>query len=199
MMPFQGKTYNVLIAGVGGQGVLLAGEILALAFMRAGFDVKKTETHGMAQRGGSVVSHVRAGKKVYSPLIPFGEADALLAFEKLEALRWAHYLKPEGILVINEQELKPLAVATGWAHYPQDIYDRLSNFKVKRVEASKRAEGLGDPRLGNSIVLGVLSLYLDLQEEEWKWAFTERVPPRLLSSNLEAFRLGRELSLSDSL
>lgn len=195
-MPLQGKIYNVLIAGVGGQGVLLAGEILALAFMRAGFDVKKTETHGMAQRGGSVVSHVRAGQKVYSPLIPFGEADALLALEKLEALRWANYLKPEGILVINEQELKPLAVSTGRAHYPQDIYDRLSKFKIKRVEASKRAECLGDPRLGNSIVLGVLSLYLDLQEEEWKWAFTERLPQRLLSSNLEAFRLGRELSLS---
>jgi len=191
----QEKAINVLIAGVGGQGVVLAGEILALAFLWAGYDVKKTETHGMAQRGGSVVSHVRAGEEVHSPLIPLGRADALLALEKLEALRWSPYLKPGGTIIINDYELKPLAAATGLAPYPQDIFDRLSRFEIKKVKASAMAEELGNPRLGNSIILGVLSVYLGLDEEAWGWAFAQKLPPKLLPSNLEAFHLGRGLSL----
>lgn len=185
---------NVLICGVGGQGILLASDILAQAALNQGFDVKKSEVHGMAQRGGSVVSHVRFSTKVYSPLIEEGTADFILAFEKLEGLRYLNFLSPKGRIIIDPLELPPLTVLAGEATYPLDIPERIRK-KTKHayfVEGAELAKKLGNIRTQNVILLGALSCFLDLKPESFKDALTSLIKPKFLDLNLKAFQLGKD-------
>ena len=185
------KTTDVFICGVGGQGILLSSRILSALCLEEGLDVKKSEVHGMAQRGGSVVSHVRFGEKVHSPLIEEGRADFLVAFEKMEALRWIHFLAPEGTAVVNTLELLP----SGAESYPEGLAGRIEE-KAGRVifaEADRLAAEAGSPRAVNIVLLGVLSGLLDFPAERWRAMIEKTVKPKTLETNLRAFDLGRAL------
>lgn len=184
----------MLLAGVGGQGVLLAGEVLARAALQAGFDVKKSEVHGMAQRGGVVVSHVRYGEKVHSPLIPRGVADVLLAFEELEALRWHHYLKPDGTLLVSEERLIPPSAFSGGEGYPKEPLTLIKSgeLKVLRIGASGLAREIGNPRVMSAILLGALSILLDIDAGHWRDALRALVPKGTEEVNLLAFEKGKQ-------
>lgn len=180
---------NVFICGVGGQGILLASEILSEVALGQGLDVKKSEVHGMAQRGGAVVSHVRFGEKVHSPVIADGEADLLVSFEKMEALRWLHSLKPGGKLVVNSQEIVP----SGLEEYPAGIDEELAKRQpgLLRVDALAMAREAGNARAVNIVMLGAFSRFLDFDESDWRKAIETRVPPKTVEINLKAFDLGR--------
>jgi indolepyruvate ferredoxin oxidoreductase beta subunit len=184
---------SILLAGVGGQGILRASDILCLAFMASGLDVKKSEVHGMAQRGGCVTSHVRYGRKVYSPIAKKGDVDILVSFEKLEALRYLDYLKPQATIIINEEEIYPPSVNFGDAKYPENIYDRVSlHFKtVKMINALDLARKAGNIRAVNTVLLGVLSTFLDLKSDLWEKVLQEAFPSKSLEANLKAFNLGK--------
>jgi indolepyruvate ferredoxin oxidoreductase beta subunit len=184
---------NVLMSGVGGQGVLLASETLALAAMAEGLEVTQSEVHGVAQRGGSVVSHVRFGPKVHSPLIRCGEADVLYAGEQLEALRYAHYLKPGGLIVMDERELKPVQLSPEAPPYPERIPEFLRDkgCEVLVCPALQTAVELGDKRCANVVLLGLLSNHLDLSTDSWQAAIKQRFPEKVLDMNLRAFETGR--------
>jgi indolepyruvate ferredoxin oxidoreductase beta subunit len=188
---------DFLLAGVGGQGVLLASDVLAEVGLRAGYDVKKAEVHGMAQRGGSVVSHVRWSSQVHSPLIGAGETDIFLAFEKVEALRHIALLRPGGRAIINEHAIRPITVTTGAAEYPDDDRARRVVAQVTDdvywVPGLEIAEELGNARVANVVLLGALSALLDVPPETWLEVIEERVPPRFVELNREAFRRGREV------
>jgi len=186
---------NILIAGVGGQGVLLASEIIAEAALMSGFQVKKSEIHGMAQRGGVVTSHVRYGERVYSPLIPVGEVDMILAFEEAEALRWAATLDEEGILIVNRQRILPPLVTLGLADYPHDISSAFSSLEDRymEVEAFSLAQEMGDLRLVNTIMLGAASVLLRIPLASWNRSLREKLPESLLDLNRAAFEKGRHL------
>ncbi len=188
-------TYNIFIAGVGGQGILLAGELLCLAVMECGHDAKKSEVHGMAQRGGSVTSHVRFGPKVFSPLIPEGEADILMAFEALEALRWGGFLRKGGKVLVNRQEIMPTTVTSGRMRYPDDIYDRIRKKHpgTRVVDGLELARQTGDVRTVNSVLLGAVSRELDVPEKVWRKVINRYLPERFVSMNLKGFELGRGL------
>jgi len=185
---------SVLMAGVGGQGILRASDILCLVMMEAGMDVKKSEVHGMAQRGGCVTSHVRYGRKVYSPIERKGNVDILLAFEKLESLRYLDYLKPDSRIIINELELYPPAVNLGDMTYPEQAIDLVKkSFKtVKVVKAHEIARKAGNLRAENTALLGVLSKWLDLEVTMWEKILWEVFPKKVVDANLKAFHLGRE-------
>jgi len=187
------KAQDIFLAGVGGQGILLAGEILCIVFMEAGLDVKKSEVHGMAQRGGSVTSHVRCGRKVFSPLIPEGQADVLMGFEALEALRWVDFLKEDGVLLVNRQKINPTTVTSGRMKYPNRIYDVLKKRhpKTRIVDGLKLANKAGDVRTVNSVLVGAISREVDIPEEMWKRAISKRIPEKFVDVNLHAFELGR--------
>jgi indolepyruvate ferredoxin oxidoreductase beta subunit len=187
---------SVLICGVGGQGILLAGEILANVAMAAGLDAKKADVHGMAQRGGSVVSQVRFGPEVYSPLIPLGTAEVILSFEELEEVRYIDYLKPGGTCIINTQRILPITVATGMAEYPDDTIGFVKSVagNVITVDALKLAHEAGDKRAVNTALLGVLANHLDLSEQAWQEGFKAAVKPKFLEMNLRAFELGRKVT-----
>ena len=186
---------NILMAGVGGQGTLLASEILSEVLMQAGYDVKKAEVHGMAQRGGSVVSHVRFGKKVYSPIIPEGEADVLFGFELLETYRYLPLVKKNGAVVVNNLRIAPPSVLLGKSPYPQDIEgklkDRVANLRI--VEGLELAEQAGNSKAINTVLLGALSNTLSPSHEQWVAAIRSLVPERFLEVNLKAFELGRQV------
>jgi indolepyruvate ferredoxin oxidoreductase beta subunit len=184
---------SILLAGVGGQGILRASDTLCLAFMASGLDVKKSEVHGMAQRGGCVTSHVRYGQKVYSPIAKKGDVDILVSFEKLEALRYLDYLKPQATIIINEEEIYPPSVNFGDAKYPENIYDRVSlHFKtVKMINALDLARKAGNIRAVNTVLLGVLSTFLDLKSDLWEKVLQEAFPSKSLEANLKAFNLGK--------
>ena len=184
---------SILLAGVGGQGILRASDILCLVFMASGLDVKKSEVHGMAQRGGCVTSHVRYGQKVYSPIAKKGDVDILVSFEKLEALRYLDYLKPQATIIINEEEIYPPSVNFGDAKYPENIYDRVSlHFKtVKMINALDLARKAGNIRAVNTVLLGVLSTFLDLKSDLWEKVLQEAFPSKSLEANLKAFNLGK--------
>ena len=184
---------SILLAGVGGQGILRASDILCLAFMASGLDVKKSEVHGMAQRGGCVTSHVRYGQKVYSPIAKKGDVDILVSFEKLEALRYLDYLKPQATIIINEEEIYPPSVNFGDAKYPENIYDRVSlHFKtVKMINALDLARKAGNIRAVNTVLLGGLSNFLDLKSDLWEKVLQEAFPSKSLTANLKAFNLGK--------
>jgi indolepyruvate ferredoxin oxidoreductase beta subunit len=188
--------FDLLIIGVGGQGNILASDIIGETALAAGFDVKKTDTLGMAQRGGSVVSHMRIADRVYSPLIKQGEADILLAFEKLEAARWCHYLRPEGVAIVNNHALPPLAVNLGLERYPSDggilgILKQRTG-RIYFINGTRQTEEIGNIRTLNILMLGCLSHFLPLKVQAWKDCITSRLPERLHEINLAAFDWGRK-------
>ncbi|MCM1158822.1 MAG: indolepyruvate oxidoreductase subunit beta [Bacteroidales bacterium] len=185
------ETKNIMIVGVGGQGTLLTSRILGGIILTAGYDVKLSEVHGMAQRGGSVVTFVRYGKQVAEPIVEEGQADVLIAFERLEALRYAHFLKPEGALVINNQRIDPITVVTGVAEYPENIIEDLSkSYKVYAVDAAAEALKLGNSRVFNNIVLGVAAKHMDFAKEDWLKVIADTVPPKTVEINQKAFLTG---------
>jgi indolepyruvate ferredoxin oxidoreductase beta subunit len=187
---------DLLVTGVGGQGVVLASDIVAETALAAGFDVKKTDTLGMAQRGGSVVSHVRLAKKVWSPLIKDGGVDLLLAFEKLEAARWGHYLRPGGIVIVNNYEQPPLSVSLGQEKYPADneiasVLKRQTE-NVYFVDGTGRVKELGNVRTLNLFMLGCFSVFAPLDIETWNESISQRLPENIREINLAAFEMGRK-------
>ncbi len=188
------KPVNVLIAGVGGQGIILASEVLATAAMDAGYDVKQSEVHGMAQRGGAVVSHVRFGKRVWSPMIEKGTCDLILSFEKSEALRWTEFLKPGATVLLNTQEIIPVTVTQGLSTYPHDAPQRLreAGFRVFELDALGLAEEAGTVLAVNIVMLGAASHFLPISTETLIEAVKRRVPPKFIEVNLKAFQLGRD-------
>jgi indolepyruvate ferredoxin oxidoreductase beta subunit len=187
---------NILMCGVGGQGILLASEITSSALIKAGYDVKKSEVHGMAQRGGSVVAHLRYGDKVYSPLIEPGTADIELAFEILESVRYMNYLHKNSKVIVNTQKIYPPSVATGVETYPDDILDTLrqSKLSVLPIDAFSVAQELGEPRAVNMVIVGSLSYFLPIKENIFINVIKERLPEKIQKVNLEAFSTGRELA-----
>lgn len=187
------KTMNMMIVGVGGQGTLLASKLLGRMLLSKGFDVKVSEVHGMSQRGGSVVTYVRWGDKVYSPIIDKGQADIILSFELLEAARWTEYLKPDGRIITNTQQINPMPVITGAAEYPQGLEEKMkaAGIQLDAVDALSLAEQAGSSKAVNIVLMGRLSKWFDFSEEEWLKAVEESVPPKFLEMNLKAFRLGR--------
>ena len=191
------KSLDFVLVGVGGQGILLSSDILCLVGLSMGFDVKKTDVHGMAQRGGSVISHVRLAGEVFSPVVPDGAADFLLAFEKLEACRWVHYLHDDGVAVINDQAIPTLALAVTTAVYPSDeaIVEMVTSHakQVSIVPAGAMAGELGNARVANVILMGALSSYLDFPEDVWQDAIASRVPPKARELNRQAFHMGRSI------
>jgi indolepyruvate ferredoxin oxidoreductase beta subunit len=190
-------SYNFLLAGVGGQGTILASNVLADVALKAGLDVKKSEVHGMAQRGGSVNTHVRwHPERVYSPLIGLGEADFLLVFEEAEALRYAEYLRSDGTAVVNRHTIKPITVTSGGAHYPTEeellaVYAEITD-RFHLVPGTEVAQELGNARAANVVLLGALSTFLDVPEETWLEIIKTRVPVRYVELNRQAFLKGRE-------
>lgn len=191
----QSQTTNILIVGVGGQGTLLTSRIIAKVAVDMDYDVKVTEVHGMAQRGGSVVSEVRFGEKVYSPIIKKGDADIILAFEKLEAARWLDYLKPDGMIIINNERVDPLPVMSGKAKYPVDIVDRIKQNipRTRLIDATDIAVSCGNAKAANVVLVGVLSSAIGIPTDKVESAITELVPPKALDINLKAFHQGYEL------
>ncbi len=185
---------NVLLVGVGGQGILLTSEVLAKVAFEEGYDVKKSEVHGMAQRGGSVSSEVRFGDKIYSPLIKKGDADFLLALEKLEALRFIDYLKKQGVLILNDLEIPPLMVSIGKEDYPKDILLHLRKraSRVIKVQASRIAQIAGNSKTLNLVLLGKLSTFLNFKSSAWEKVIRQVVPPHAIKVNLRAFELGKK-------
>ncbi len=185
---------NILVAGVGGQGVILASDLMADTFLEAGYDSKKSEVHGMAQRGGSVSSHVRFGKKVDSPIIKMGEVDYLFMTEKLETLRWLSYCNPDTVFLIDPLEIYPPAVNLGTMEYPDDVEATLKdNYKnVHFIKATEIAAGLGNARAGNVVLLGTLSKLLDIDEDVWMKCILARLPQKLHDLNKKAFTEGRK-------
>ncbi|WP_061215042.1 indolepyruvate oxidoreductase subunit beta [Syntrophomonas wolfei] len=188
------QTTNVLIVGVGGQGTLLTSRIIAQVAVQMGYDVKVSEIHGMAQRGGSVVSQVRYGERVYSPIIKKSDADILLAFEKLEAARWLDYLKPGGKVIINDERVDPLPVMSGKLKYPVDIDKRIANLipDTTIVDATRMAEECGNSRAANVVLVGMLAAAINIPAEEVENAIREMVPAKALEVNLKAFREGQK-------
>lgn len=187
---------DLVLCGVGGQGVLLASEVVSEVAFKAGLDVKKSEIHGMAQRGGSVFSHVRFGKVVYSPVIPLSQADFLLAFEELEALRYAPYASSEAKILVNTLRVNPITVLSGQEEYPQDPLGMLKGrfSHVEAVDALALAEEAGSPRALNAVMLGLLSRHLTFPVELWLEVLSWRVPSKARDINVKAFGLGREAS-----
>lgn len=183
---------NIMIVGVGGQGTLLASRVLGNVALKEGYDVKLSEVHGMAQRGGSVVTYVKLGDKVYSPIVDKGEADIIIAFEQLEALRWVEYLKEDGKLVVNEQKINPMPVIIGKAKYPENIIQRLKeNFKnVITLDALNIAKECGNIKAVNTVLLGLLAKSMNIDKESWIESLKENVPEKALDVNLKAFEAG---------
>jgi indolepyruvate ferredoxin oxidoreductase beta subunit len=189
------KTINILLSGVGGQGVILASRILSEAALVQGLDVKQSEVHGMSQRGGSVVSHVRIGNAVHSPIVPEGQCDILVGFEPLEGLRHAHTVRDGGTLIYSVDRINPSTVSAGFAQYPEDIAARLAAYKIKTVPvpAGELAQQAGDRRSANVVLVGALSRHVDFSEDVWQKALEASIPAKILALNREAFRLGRDL------
>lgn len=186
-------TKSIMIVGVGGQGTLLTSRILGGIIQEAGYDVKLSEVHGMAQRGGSVVTFVRYGEKVWEPIVEEGQADVLIAFERLEALRYAHFLKKDGVLIINDWRIDPITVVTGAAQYPKDIIENLSkDHKVYTVNAMEEAIKLGNSKAFNVIVLGLSAKHMEFAKEDWLKIIERTVPPKTVEINQKAFLIGYE-------
>ena len=187
------KTQNIMIVGVGGQGSLLASKLLGRMLLQKGYDIKVSEVHGMSQRGGSVVTYVRFGEKVYSPVIDKGEADFIVSFELLEAARWTEYLKPGGKIVVNTQKISPMPVITGAAEYPQGLAEQMADagLDVDAFDALALAEQAGSAKAVNIVLMGHLSKHFAFSQEEWLDAIEQSVPPKFLELNKTAFLLGR--------
>lgn len=190
------SVHNILVVGVGGQGTLITSRILGNLAMSLGHDVKLSEVHGMAQRGGSVVTHIRYGEKVYSPLVEVGSADIIVSFEKLEALRWKHFLKKDGVLLVNTQEIKPMPVITGVKEYPTNAVEELKKTtkNVIAIDALAMAKEIGNIKVVNTILLGLLAKYLNIPKEDWIETIKVTVPSKTIDLNLEAFERGYMIS-----
>lgn len=188
------RTTNIVITGVGGQGVIMASYVLSQAAMADGFDVKQSEVHGMSQRGGSVLSHLRFGEKVWSPLVAQGTTDILLSFEPLEALRYINWLRPGGKLVYNTLRVNPSTVSSGLAEYPADIHDQIRQSwdNVVAIDANALALAAGNAKAANMVMLGAVSGGLPFKDETWENIIAAVVPPKTVEANMRAFRLGRE-------
>ncbi len=188
------ETKNIMIVGVGGQGTLLTSRILGGITTKAGYDVKLSEVHGMAQRGGSVVTYVRYGDKVTEPIVEEGQADVLIAFERLEALRYAHFLKKDGVIIVNDQRIDPITVVTGVAEYPEGIIEKLSaKYKVISVDAMEEALKLGNSKVFNTVIIGIAAQHMDFSKEEWLEVIEEKVPAKTIEINKKAFEVGYNL------
>ena len=187
----ENTTKNIMIVGVGGQGTLLTSRILGGLMESAGYEVKISEVHGMAQRGGSVVTLVRYGKSVAEPIVEEGQADILIAFERLEALRYAHFVKKDGVFIINDQRIDPMPVVTGNAQYPENIIEDLEkSHTVYSIDAMNEAKKLGNQRVFNNIVLGLAARHMDFTKEQWLKVIEEKVPPKTVEINKKAFLTG---------
>lgn len=187
-------TTNIMIVGVGGQGTLLASRILGNTVINEGFDVKVSEVHGMSQRGGSVVTYVKYGEKVFSPVIDKGQADIILAFEKLEAFRAMPFLKEGGKMIVNVQEIDPMPVITGTAKYPENIIEKLKeSIDVKAVDALSLAQIAGNSKAVNVVLIGVMAKSTEIPYEKWVEALKSTVPEKFLEVNMKAFDLGYNL------
>ena len=188
------STKNIMIVGVGGQGTLLASKMLGYVLLNQGYDVKVSEVHGMSQRGGSVVTYVRYGEKVYSPVIDKGEADVILSFEKLEAARWLEYLKPGGKVIVNTQEMEPMPGITGAKVYPDNLVEKMqaAGADVDAKDFLALANEAGSSKAVNIALMGRLSVYFpEISDEKWQEAIAANVPPKFLELNKKAFELGR--------
>jgi indolepyruvate ferredoxin oxidoreductase, beta subunit len=191
-----GAQGNILFSGVGGQGILLASEIMAYALLAAGYDVKKSEVHGMAQRGGSVTAQLRYGDKVYSPLIEPGRADIQMAFEMMEAVRYLPYLHKDSTVIVNTQKILPPSVATGKATYPENVLDHITalGIKVVMVDAFDLAREVGEVRTANVVMVGAISAFLPMASSVYEEIIAARVPAKFKELNLKAFAAGRKVS-----
>lgn len=191
------ETKSIMIVGVGGQGTLLTSRILGSVAMQQGFDVKMSEVHGMSQRGGSVVTYVKYGDKVYSPIIDLGEADYILAFERLEAARWVSYLKKTGTIILNDRPISPMPVITGAMQYPDNIVEKLTDKGVKIIasDALSMAKQAGNSKSVNVVLIGIISAIMDVPEDIWQKALEDCVKPKFVEVNKKAFALGREYAL----
>lgn len=189
------KTKSIMIVGVGGQGSLLASKLMGSVLLAQGFDVKVSEVHGMSQRGGSVVTFVRYGDKVFSPVIEKGEADAIISFEQLEGARWLSYLKKGGKLIISTQTTDPMPVIIGAAKYPEEIIEKIKaqGIDIIPVDALSLAEQAGSSKASNLVLMGVVSKILDFDDKYWQTAIEECVPPKFLELNKKAFGLGKNI------
>jgi indolepyruvate ferredoxin oxidoreductase beta subunit len=187
---------NILLAAVGGQGAVLASRILGKMAQNSGLDVKVSEVHGMSQRGGSVVTYVRFGEKIHSPIIEKGTADMILAFEMLEGARYVEWLKPGGTLITSSQRIDPMPVITGTAQYPEDLEERIHALPIhyKVIDALTYARKAGNPKTVNVVLIGALASTTDIEQEKWHNAIKESVPEKLAGINLKAFKLGFEMS-----
>ena len=186
-------TKNIMIVGVGGQGTLLTSRILGGITMDAGYDVKLSEVHGMAQRGGSVVTFVRYGETVAEPIVEEGQADVLIAFEKLEALRYAHFLKKDGVIIVNDWRIDPITVVTGAREYPENIIENLAKeHTVYSINAMEEALKLGNSKTFNVIVLGMAAKHMDFDKQAWLDVIARTVPPKTVEMNQKALLVGYE-------
>ena len=184
---------NIMVVGVGGQGTLLTSRIIGKTALAAGYDVKLSEVHGMAQRGGSVVTFVRYGDKVYEPVVEEGEVDVLISFERLEALRYAHFLKKDGVIVVNDCRIDPMTVVIGAKEYPEGIIEKLSEtHRLYTVDGGAVAKELGNSKVLNSVVLGLAAKHIGFTEEEWLSVLRDTVPPKTVDINTLAFKAGYE-------
>jgi len=195
-MKENGKVTNIFLSGVGGQGTILASNILGEVFLNAGYDVKKSEVHGMAQRGGDVTTHFRFGKKVYSPLIAYGEADYLISFELLEALRYINWVKPDGKVVINQQVILPPAVSLGQMEYPKEVEKTFKKYfkdNVRIINGQEIARKLGNIQAANVVLIGAFSNFFpEIKEEQWTDAIKALLAAKLHELNIKAFHEGRK-------
>ena len=186
------KSKSAILVGVGGQGAILTAKVLVNGLMKAGYDVKMSEVHGMSQRGGSVSTQVHWGEKVYSPVIGSGAADLMVAFEKMEAVRYANFLKPDGIAIINDYSIPSATVAAGLETYPEGCLEAMEeNFKCYTLDAAKIAMDLGSAKYMNIVLFGAMTKALELDDIDWEEIIRETVPPKFLELNLAAYRAGR--------
>ncbi len=190
---FSMETKNIMIVGVGGQGTLLASKLLGRLLLSKGYDVKVSEVHGMSQRGGSVVTYVRWGDRVCSPIIDKGQADCVLSFELLEAARYTEYVKPGGRIIVNSQQINPMPVIAGAAAYPENLVEKLGtlDIHVDAFDALSLAEEAGNSKAVNLVLMGRLARHFDFTKEEWMDAIEHSVPPKFLELNKKAFALGQ--------
>lgn len=186
---------NIMIVGVGGQGSLLASKLLGHLLLKQGLDVKVSEVHGMSQRGGNVVTYVKFGEKVYSPVVSKGEADYIVSFETLEAARWVDCLKPDGKIIVSTQQIDPMPVLTGQAEYPKDLIAMMRDkgFTVQEVDGLRLAEEAGSSKAVNLVLMGVLSKHFSFPQEAWQEAIDACVPPKVIELNRKAFALGQNV------
>ncbi len=187
------ETKNIMIVGVGGQGTLLTSRIIGKTALSEGYEVKISEVHGMAQRGGSVVTFVRYGEKVFEPVVEEGQSDVIIAFERLEAMRYSHFLKKDGVMIINDCRIDPMTVVIGASEYPENIIENLGDLhKIYSINGAEIANSLGNSKVFNSVVLGLAAKFVGFEKEKWIEVLKNTVPPKTVDINLRAFLMGYE-------